>query len=45
MAGSLLAGFYLLRLYDMPTATAVAVALNVIVAGLAFLVAGRTPHM
>src|ERR687891_713333 len=32
VAGSLLAGFYLLRVYDMPTATYVAVALNVIVA-------------
>jgi spermidine synthase len=30
VAGSLLAGFYLLRVYDMPTATAVAVALNVV---------------
>ena len=32
VVGSLLAGFYLLRVYDMPTATFVAVALNVIVA-------------
>jgi spermidine synthase len=45
VAGSLLAGFYLLRVYDMPTATMVAVALNVIVAALAFLIAARTPHM
>jgi spermidine synthase len=44
VAGSLLAGFYLLRVYDMPTATAVAVVLNVVVAGLAMVVAGRTPH-
>ena len=32
VVGSLLAGFYLLRVYDMPIATYVAVALNVIVA-------------
>jgi spermidine synthase len=44
VAGSLLAGFYLLRVFDMPTATAAAVALNVIVALLALLVAARTPH-
>ena len=44
VAGSLLAGFYLLRVYDMPTATAVAVVLNLVVAGLAVLVASRTPH-
>ncbi len=44
VAGSLLAGFYLLRVYDMPTATAVAVVLNLVVAGLAMLVATRTPH-
>ena len=44
VAGSLLAGFYLLRVYDMPTATGVAVALNVLVALLAVLVAARTPH-
>jgi spermidine synthase len=44
VAGSLLAGFYLLRAFDMPTATAVAVALNLIVALLAFFVAARTPH-
>jgi spermidine synthase len=44
VAGSLVAGFYLLPLYDMPTATYAAVALNVIVAGLALLVAARTPH-
>ena len=44
VAGSLLAGFYLLRVYDMPTATGAAVALNVVVALLALLVAARTPH-
>jgi spermidine synthase len=44
VAGSLLAGFYLLRVFDMPTATLVAFAINVIVALLAFLIASRTPH-
>ena len=44
VAGSLLAGFYLLRVYDMPTATAAAVVLNIVVAGLALVVATRTPH-
>jgi len=44
VAGSLLAGFYLLRVYDMPTATAVAVVLNIVVAGFAMIVAARTPH-
>ena len=34
--GSLLAGFYLLRVYDMAVATYVAVALNVLVAGVGF---------
>jgi spermidine synthase len=44
VAGSLLAGFYLLRVFDMATATGVAVGLNVIVALLALGVAARTPH-
>ena len=44
VAGSLLAGFSLLRVYDMPTATGVAVALNVLVSLLALVVASRTPH-
>jgi spermidine synthase len=44
VVGSLLAGFYLLRVYDMPTATGAAVALNVLVSLLALLVAARTPH-
>jgi spermidine synthase len=42
--GSLLAGFYLLRVFDMATATYVAVALNVLVGGLALLIAGATPY-
>jgi len=41
--GTLLAGFYLLRVYDMVTATIVAVVFNVAVAGLA-LVLARSAH-
>ena len=44
VAGSLLAGFYLLRLYDMATATYVAAALNAAMAGLAFVLASRTTY-
>jgi spermidine synthase len=44
VAGSLVAGFYLLRLYDMPTATFAAVGLNVAVALIALLVASRLEH-
>jgi spermidine synthase len=42
--GSLLAGFYLLRVYDMATATFVAVALNVVVAALALIIAKAAPY-
>ncbi|MDQ3488612.1 MAG: fused MFS/spermidine synthase, partial [Acidobacteriota bacterium] len=42
--GCLLAGFYLMRVYDMAIATYVAVALNIIVAGLALMLAGRTAY-
>jgi spermidine synthase len=45
VSGSLLAGFYLLPNYDMPTATYAAVALNAIVAVLALLIARRTPQV
>jgi spermidine synthase len=45
VAGCLLAGFYLLRVFDMLTASMVAVVLNVVVAGLALLIAARTPHV
>jgi spermidine synthase len=41
--GTLLAGFYLLRVYDMNTATYVAAAINFVVGGLGLLVAARTP--
>jgi spermidine synthase len=42
--GSLLAGFYLLRMFDVSTATFVAVALNVTVAALGLVLAKTTPH-
>ena len=44
VAGSVLAGFYLLRVYDMPTAKFAAVGLNVLVSVLALLIAARTPY-
>ncbi len=42
--GCLLAGFYLLRLYDMATATFVAAAVDALCATLAFLLAAVAPH-
>ncbi len=42
--GSLLAGFYLLRVFDTATATMVAIAINLIVAGLAFLLSKKTTY-
>jgi spermidine synthase len=42
--GCLLAGFYLLRVYDMATATVVAAAINGAVALISFGMARRTPH-
>jgi len=42
--GCLLAGFYLLRVHDMPTATFVAVALNVLVAGGALALSNLEPR-
>lgn len=44
VCGCLLAGFYLLRLHDITTATHVAVAINLIVCVLAFFLAARSPH-
>ncbi|HWF09636.1 MAG TPA: hypothetical protein VG297_14300, partial [Bryobacteraceae bacterium] len=41
VTGCVLAGFYLLRVYDMATATWVAAAINAVVAGLAYLLAQR----
>src|ERR1035437_2412663 len=42
--GCLLAGFYLLRVHDMTTATLVAAAINGAVALISFGMASRTPH-
>jgi spermidine synthase len=42
--GTLLAGFYLLRVYDMAIATYAAVVLNIAVALLALFIASRTRH-
>ena len=44
VVGSLLAGFYLLRIHDMAFATYTAVALNVVVATLGLLIAKVTSH-
>ncbi len=44
VAGCLLAGFYLLRLHDVATATYTAVAINAGVALLAFVIAPRAPY-
>ena len=42
--GSLLAGFYLLRVYDITTATLAAVAINAIVAASGYALSRVTPH-
>ncbi len=44
VVGSLAAGFYLLRVYDVNVATFVAVAINAVVAGAAYLVSGRAEY-
>jgi spermidine synthase len=44
VVGSLLAGFYLLRVYDMPTATFVAVGLNALVAIVALVISRVAPY-
>jgi spermidine synthase len=41
--GCLLAGFFLLRVYDMPTGTYAAVVINGVVALVALIIASRTP--
>jgi spermidine synthase len=43
--GCLWAGFYLLRVHDIPTATYAAVAINIAVALVSLGLAARTPHM
>ncbi len=45
VCGCLLAGFYLLRVYDLATATYVAAAINVCVAAFALVLAARTPYV
>jgi spermidine synthase len=44
VAGCVLAGFYLLRVFDVATATFVAVAFNAAVALIAYVLAGRTTY-
>ncbi len=44
VTGCLLAGFYLLRSYDVIVATLVAVGINLLVAGLAVAIAARVPY-
>lgn len=41
--GALLAGFYLLRVYDVYVATSVAVILNLVIAGVGYALGARTP--
>jgi spermidine synthase len=43
VVGCLLAGFYLLRVYNMATATYFAVVVNILVAGVSLLMASRLP--
>jgi len=42
--GCLLAGYYLLRLYDVQVASGVAIALNLLVAGAAMMLANKMPY-
>jgi spermidine synthase len=44
VAGSLLTGFFLLRIYDMPTATFVACTINIVAALAALLLATKSSH-
>ena len=44
VAGSLIAGFYLLRVYDIAIATFVAIAMNVTVAVFSLIIAKATPY-
>jgi spermidine synthase len=45
VVGSLAAGFYLLRMFDVATATAAGVVLNLAVAAIAFVLARRTEYV
>ncbi len=44
VAGSLLAGFCLLRIFSMPVATYVACAINIFIALIGFMLAAKNPH-
>jgi spermidine synthase len=44
VAGCLVAGFFLLRVFDMPTATYVALAINVAVAVIGYMLARKSSH-
>jgi spermidine synthase len=44
VAGSLLTGFFLLRIYDIPTATFVACGINIVAAVAALILAGKSSH-
>lgn len=44
VVGSLAAGFFLLRLFDIYVATAVAAAINLIIAAISFTLAKKVPH-
>jgi spermidine synthase len=44
VAGCLLAGFYLLRVFDMATATYVAVVINMVVAAIALVIASQSAY-
>jgi spermidine synthase len=45
VVGSLVAGFYLLRMFDVATATAAAVVLNLAVAAIAFVLSRKTEYV
>ncbi len=44
MAGSLVAGFYLLRVYDVTVASYTAAAINLLIAAVSWMMAGRVTH-
>src|SRR4051812_29361722 len=44
VCGCVLAGFYLLRVFDVATATFVAIGFNILVAAVAYLLAGQTSY-
>ena len=44
VAGCLIAGFFLLRIFDMPSATFIAAAINALVAAIALMLSRKSPH-